>query len=202
MNDDFSLEKSSIGISHFAKKQYNKNFKGLSLSQEDIKKILHLIRTKGKISNGYANFCKIVSFKNLNKGKYHFSHFFHNTISKVEAKNQKGIFFTDYESRQEDELPVLTEWVENIKTQTSPFINLILYSREQMIKENENHKEDWLIVSFKTSLTYEVEPMKPITAFRNALGIEQGGSGSPINKKEYLKSVYFWENHISIRNKT
>ena len=36
-------------------------------------------------------------------------------------------------------------------------------------------------------------PMQPITAMRNALGREEGGSGVPLNRAEYLKSVAYWQ---------
>ena len=38
--------------------------------------------------------------------------------------------------------------------------------------------------------------MDPITAMRNALGAEEGGSGVKLNREEYLKSVEFWKNHV------
>ncbi|KAA6374090.1 MAG: hypothetical protein EZS28_030382, partial [Streblomastix strix] len=43
-------------------------------------------------------------------------------------------------------------------------------------------------------------PMAPITAMRNALGIAEGGSGVPINRPSYEKSVEFWENHINVED--
>ena len=41
--------------------------------------------------------------------------------------------------------------------------------------------------------------MDPITIMRNALGIDQGGSGVPINREVYLKSVEFWNEHAIIK---
>ena len=40
--------------------------------------------------------------------------------------------------------------------------------------------------------------MQPITAMRNALGKESGGSGVPINEEAYRKSVEFWEKHATL----
>ena len=42
---------------------------------------------------------------------------------------------------------------------------------------------DWGIVSIQTAATEMVEPMRPITAMRNALGIEEGGSGVAIDRR-------------------
>ena len=55
---------------------------------------------------------------------------------------------------------------------------------------------DWGIISIKfQDCDYEI-PMDPITAMRNALGAEEGGSGVPLNRAEYMKSVEFWINHV------
>jgi hypothetical protein len=45
--------------------------------------------------------------------------------------------------------------------------------------------------------SYET-PMQPITMLRNALGREEGGSGVPLNKAEYEKSVAYWETHATL----
>ena len=41
--------------------------------------------------------------------------------------------------------------------------------------------------------------MTPITLMRNALGVEQGGSGVPLEREAYLRSVAFWETHANWR---
>ena len=41
--------------------------------------------------------------------------------------------------------------------------------------------------------------MDPITMMRNALGMDQGGSGVPLNREKYLKSVEFWEKHVIVK---
>ena len=40
-------------------------------------------------------------------------------------------------------------------------------------------------------------PMQPITVMRNAL-ISEGGSGVPINRDAYAKSVAYWSQHAVI----
>ena len=40
--------------------------------------------------------------------------------------------------------------------------------------------------------------MDPITMMRNALGKEEGGSGVPLDRKEYDKAVDYWSKHVSI----
>ena len=41
-------------------------------------------------------------------------------------------------------------------------------------------------------------PMDPITAMRNALGRDQGGSGVPLDPEAYRQSVEFWTNNATI----
>ena len=50
----------------------------------------------------------------------------------------------------------------------------------------------WGIVSIKAQdVDYEI-PMTPITAFRNALGKDEGGSGVPLDRDAYLEAYKFW----------
>jgi hypothetical protein len=41
--------------------------------------------------------------------------------------------------------------------------------------------------------------MAPITMLRNALGVEEGGSGVPLDRAAYLESVEFWNTHANWR---
>ena len=42
-------------------------------------------------------------------------------------------------------------------------------------------------------------PMAPITMLRNALGVDEGGSGVPLDREAYRRSVAFWETHANWR---
>ena len=41
--------------------------------------------------------------------------------------------------------------------------------------------------------------MQPITAMRNSLGKEYGGSGVPMDFDAYKRSVDFWEKHATLK---
>lgn len=45
---------------------------------------------------------------------------------------------------------------------------------------------------------YEL-PMQPITMMRNALGVEEGGSGIPLDRQKYRESVAFWVENVAIK---
>jgi len=86
------------------------------------------------------------------------------------------------------------------------FLDIILYSREQISKENAamNKKPGyessapWGVVSIKAQdVDYEI-PMNPITMMRNALGKEHGGSGVPLDGGEYQKSYNYWKDHAVV----
>ncbi len=58
---------------------------------------------------------------------------------------------------------------------------------------------DYGIISVKPQdVDYEI-PMDPITMLRNALGKEHGGSGVPLEREKYLKSVEFWSRHAAVK---
>ena len=71
----------------------------------------------------------------------------------------------------------------------------ILYDREQMAKEGTPIEADWGIVGCLYTMAPEETPLAPITMMRNALGVEEGGSGVPIDREAYRRSVAFWERH-------
>lgn len=89
------------------------------------------------------------------------------------------------------------------------FLDLILYSREQMVKEHaamprseapagELPPAPWAIISIKAQDEEGETPMQPITMLRNALGREEGGSGVPIDREKYAASVAYWDGHATI----
>jgi len=110
------------------------------------------------------------------------------------------------------QLPVLTRFFpkELVTVADQPplpvakYLDLILYSREQIKKENaamgndSNSDSPWGIVSIKAQdVDYEL-PMQPITAMRNALGVDEGGSGIPLNREAYMEAYNYWKDHASV----
>jgi len=85
---------------------------------------------------------------------------------------------------------------------------LVLYSKEQIEKEAKGEGDetrifgfdaDWGIVAILGQDVNTEIPPTPITIMRNALGIEHGGSGVPINKDMYAKSVDYWSHHAIVK---
>ena len=69
----------------------------------------------------------------------------------------------------------------------------------EMIDKLSELREEWCIVAIMAHNGLDPEPMSPITIMRNSLGMEQGGNGVPLNKKEYEKSVEFWSRHANVK---
>mmetsp|Transcript_7994 Transcript_7994/g.18534 ORF Transcript_7994/g.18534 Transcript_7994/m.18534 type:complete len:113 (-) Transcript_7994:1390-1728(-) len=85
------------------------------------------------------------------------------------------------------------------------YLDLILYSREQIEKENQatggaenDETAPWGIVSIKAQDVDHELPMTPTTAMRNALGKEEGGSGVPLDRDAYLEAYNYWKDHATI----
>jgi len=64
--------------------------------------------------------------------------------------------------------------------------------------EDDNNIE-WGVVSIMGQMVNTEEPMHPNTMIRNHMGKEFGGSGSPIDRESYMRSVEFWKNHAIIK---
>lgn len=95
-----------------------------------------------------------------------------------------------------------------VEVPEAKFLDVILYSREQVVKEYADLPQKglgsnlpdapWGIISIKAQEENYETPMQPITIMRNALGREEGGSGVPIDKKAYDESATYWDKHAPI----
>ena len=171
-----------------------------------------------QLQDGYAPFCKHLFLVN------DFSNVRVNVLP-ITPENEQFLR-TRYEARNENELPVLTRYFDRELLLLSggsgssgggnsdffpvaKYIDLILYSREQINKENAAmgktaEREDsmetapWGIVSIKAQdVDYEL-PMTPITIMRNALGKDQGGSGVELVREAYMESIEYWKDRANV----
>lgn len=74
--------------------------------------------------------------------------------------------------------------------EVATYLDIILYSREQIIEENKamgmehtNGDYEYGIISIKPQMLNDEIVMDPITMMRNALGKEEGGSGVKLDRK-------------------
>eukprot|EP00331_Platyophrya_macrostoma_P002429 CAMPEP_0176417718 /NCGR_PEP_ID=MMETSP0127-20121128/7044_1 /TAXON_ID=938130 /ORGANISM="Platyophrya macrostoma, Strain WH" /LENGTH=122 /DNA_ID=CAMNT_0017797909 /DNA_START=235 /DNA_END=600 /DNA_ORIENTATION=- len=119
------------------------------------------------------------------------------------TKDNEHLLRSCYEARTEKELAVLTRYFPEslVKPEVAPYLDVILYSKEQVQKENEamGNKDpnadvayEWGVVSVKPQSIDRETPMTPITMMRNALGKDQGGSGVALDREKYNEAVEYW----------
>jgi hypothetical protein len=171
---------------------------------EEFEKHVHDIWTaapdpQALLQDGYAPFCKHVFIPNFVGATV--------SVLPITAANEAQLR-SGYSARTEKELPVLTRWFPANIVGAPPaakFLDLILYSRGQIRKENEAMGEDsnsdapWGIVSIKAQDVDSELPMQPITVMRNALGEDQGGSGVGLVAESYRASVEYWSANAPIQ---
>ena len=144
---------------------------------------------------GYADFCKLLVLENFTTAK---------TGTLPIAIENYQYLRTGFSSRTSSELPVMDRWFElPLPAPIAKYLVVVLYSKEQLDKERKEGEEefdgDWGAVAILAQMSDKEEPMKPITMMRNALGIEEGGSGVPIDREKYLQAVEFWSNNATVK---
>lgn len=166
------------------------------------KKVNQIFREKGgQLVDGYAPFCKHLFVENFTDTRV-------NELPITQANAR--LLLSDYEARTDRELPVLVRWFpsHSVTPTVAKYLDIILYSREQIRKENaamdmenvpEQEDAPWGIISIKAQDVDHELPMNPITLMRNALGKEEGGSGVPLDREKYLASVEYWRKHAIVK---
>ena len=187
----------------------NKTKNYIKISKEDfLKKVNELYTSENQLVEGYAPFCKHIFIENFVKD-------LKSEYVEINPETEKLIVST-YESRQKNELPVLIRYIpldkiDRNKINDAKYLDLILYSKEQIVKESiamkmeESHIEylkntdfDYGIISIKPINMDKELPFTPITMMRNALGVSEGGSGIEIDRKKYMDGVEFWSKNVMI----
>lgn len=143
-----------------------------------------------KVLDGYAPFCKLHVHRNWTTTR---------CIAVPITEDNRHHLRSDYEARSSDELPVLVRWFEGVEPPVADYLLVIVYDRAQLAKEGTRIDADWGVVGCLYSAEPEEIPMAPITMLRNALGVEEGGSGVPIDREAYARSVAFWSTHANWR---
>jgi len=205
-----------IKITEFAKRHFDKNFGGtkiLNFSPEDFEnKINKLIKESNdidgddyKILQGYAPFCQLLVVNNFTNARV--------GSLPITLENYQYLR-SGYSARRDSELPVFSRWLElPLGKPKAEWLVLVLYDKEQIDKEgritegeqndpNEKYipfNADWGVVAILGQSHSKEEPMKPETMLRNALGIDEGGSGVKLDREKYLESVEFWSKNATVK---
>lgn len=234
-----------IEITKFVERQWDAKFAGTKMFGIDKEKFIDLVNIEyTQYNQGFANCfsdnCCYVQHSSFCSYFYINNKFQHNylcpTIKTAVIPIDHTIYpyiQSGYSSRTSDELPVLSRWVhfphKSYELPIANTIGLVLYTREQLLKEHNEMfppadyqvtNTPWTdkgiavmeqpkfelsddcefgIVAIMGLNTAEMDPMPPMTHLRNALGTKEGGNGTPINREEYQKSVDFWSKYILVK---
>lgn len=143
-----------------------------------------------KVLEGYAPFCRLHVHRNWTSTR---------CLTVPITDDNRHLLRSGYEARNASELPVLVRWFEGVEPPVADYLVVILYSREQLAREGSPIDADWGIVGCIYTAEPEEVPMAPITMLRNALGVEEGGSGVALDREAYRRSVAFWERNANWR---
>lgn len=199
-----NTERHELVVDPFCLRQFNNpSYTGsqINYSVEEFEKHVneHYRASGNALVDGYAPFCKHIFIPNFAGMECGYMEITDEIIPLIRSC---------YEARTEKELPVMIQYVErgSITVPKATHLDVILYSREQIIKENEamgssppDTDARWGIISVKGQLCDFELPMQPITVMRNSLGTEHGGSGVPLDRAKYMESVEFWKRHVAIK---
>ena len=142
------------------------------------------------VLEGYAPFCKLHVHRNWTSTR---------CLAAPITEANRHLLRSAYEARTTDELPVLVRWFEGLEPPVANYLVVILYDRAQLAKEGTLIDADFGVVGCMYTAEPVETPMAPITMMRNALGVEEGGSGVPLDREAYARSVAFWERHANWR---
>lgn len=188
------VAKTSIVLTDFARARlFHRNGRGSALqSCTPLSFEAHLnAHDPLKVLEGYAPFCKLHVYRNWTTTR---------CLTVPIDDDNRHLLRSGYEARSGDELPVLVRWFEGVMPPVAAYLLVIVYSREQMAREGNPMDADWGVVGCLATATPEEIPMAPITMMRNALGVEEGGSGVPLDRVAYEKSVAYWSHHANWRD--
>ncbi|HEY4531426.1 MAG TPA: DUF3228 family protein [Luteimonas sp.] len=139
---------------------------------------------------GYAPFCRLHVHRNWTSTR---------CLAVPVTDANRHLLRSAYEARTRDELPVLVRWFDGVEPPVAAYLIPILYSRDQLAREGTPIDADWGVVGCMYTAEPEETPMAPITMMRNALGVEEGGSGVPIDREAYARAVAFWDANANWR---
>ena len=143
-----------------------------------------------RVLAGYAPFCRLHVHRNWTPTR---------CSAIAITDDNRHLLRSAYEARTPAELPVLVRWFEGLEPPAAQYLVPILYSRDQLAKEGSPIDADWGIVGCLYTMEPAEIPMVPITMLRNALGVEEGGSGVALDRAAYARSVAFWSRHANWR---
>lgn len=182
-------------VSGFCMRQVEPSFVGTKLTHDDIDAIMVYVNANpDKSRPGYMDGVLVWSIPmDLIPGVM-------SPVAEITDANRHQLV-SEYRARRDGEIPILVRYLKGaVKVQPST-VDAVIYTRKQLESESEGEAcvgiEGDLIVVLANR--YEGESlMDPNTMIRNHMGPDFGGSGKPLDKEVYAKSVAFWNGHALV----
>lgn len=181
-----------ISLTEFALRHFDPDRPGTTItsrSPEQFESVVNLMADRSRLRPGYADFCKLVFVDNWTDAR---------AGTLLVTPDNEGFLKSGYRVRADGEMSVLVRWFEGIEAPPADYLCLVLYGAEQLAKEGSPVEADYGLVAILGQAEDREEPMSPTTMWRNALGVEAGGSGVPIDPEAYARSVEFWDTHAAV----
>jgi len=181
-----------------AGRHFNPDFAGTKIQSHTVENFDALLsvsdRTEGNFVEGATEgFVRHVFVRNFTDAC--------NGVARITESN-RPLLRSEYRARREGELPVLTRWFPKgaVRVERAEWLHLVLYSREQLEKEGLTLADwaEWGIVSINSATAPEAAPLGPAAQMRNAMGVEQGGNGKPLDPEAYAAGVAYWNEWATV----
>ena len=176
-------------------RHFNPEFAGTKIHSHTPDEFLSEIAANpysGYWAPGYAPFCRHLFVPNFTDARM--------GVHEITPEN-RHLLQSDYVARRDGELPILTRWFNSADVEPAEcsWLDIILYSAEQLKQEGSPLDGAWGIVSILSAVSPDEAPMPPITAMRNALGKDEGGSGVSLDREYYMRAVEYWSQWATIK---
>jgi len=181
--------------SQFCMRQVSESFVGTQLTQEEMNIIINYINDNNTAGNFVPGYMPGVI-------KWDIPLFLlpevKSPVMEITDDN-KHLLVSEYRARRDGEIPILVRYFKGLEKGKPISIEAVVYLRAQLESEGEEClgvKGDLVVVLANRHSNEGL--MDPNTMIRNHLGPEYGGSGHPLDRKDYLRSVEFWNTHALV----
>lgn len=109
-----------------------------------------------------------------------------------------------YEARQDGETKVRTKYGIVDKKPEASHVDLVLYHVDVLAEEEDyirHGDHEWEVISINARTTEDPYPIPPMTMARNFL-VKKGGTKAEYTAQEFADSIWFWNRHCLVKERS
>jgi hypothetical protein len=181
----------SIETTSFAGRHFAAGFIGTTISSHTAETFDAALADREIIEGATEGFVRHVFVRNFTDAV--------SGVAEITDEN-RHLLHSAHRARREGELAVLTRWFPEgtVEVGECEWLHLVLYSAAQCAVEGLSIEADWGIVSINSAEAPEAAPLGPAAQMRNAVGVEQGGNGKPLDTEAYAAGVTYWNQWATV----